>query len=194
MLVQNLIKETAHTLKVPKPPTSQADPATGEKGRRLQRGFDRLYWPIAEPEDLDFGEGRHEAGGAGRRGDEGQEGGLQESRGAGKGTHKLDFFGIFSMNSYCSTRTGRNLDKRFCKQFSESSLCLPGQQGSCSTFVDLSGKRFTKLFTQTAIPSVQVELFQYLYGHFRLKTSKIAAKTESQRPRAGPQRRNQARQ
>ena len=32
----------------------------------------------------------------------------------------------------CSTRNGRSLCKRFCKQFPVSSPCLPGQQGSYS--------------------------------------------------------------
>ena len=31
------------------------------------------------------------------------------------------------------TRKGCYLEKMFCKQFSESSTCLPGQQDSCST-------------------------------------------------------------
>ena len=73
---------------VSKPQTSQADPPTrAQKRRRRGRGgrgrFRRRRRWITESEDLDPGEGRHEARGIGRRGDEGQEGGLQESRRAG---------------------------------------------------------------------------------------------------------------
>ena len=36
-----------------------------------------------------------------------------------------------------STMKGYYLEKRFCKQFSESSPCLPGQQESCNTTLEL---------------------------------------------------------
>ena len=37
-----------------------------------------------------------------------------------------------------STLSAIRLFRRFCKQFSESSPCLPGQQRSCIIFVELS--------------------------------------------------------
>ena len=40
---------------------------------------------------------------------------------------------LFQYTNY--TRTGRYLGKRFCKQFSASYSCLPGQQGSSRTTV-----------------------------------------------------------
>ena len=47
-----------------------------------------------------------------------------------------------------STRRGCYLEKRFVKQFSESSPCLPGQQGSCSTNVELSENCLQNLFSK----------------------------------------------
>ena len=43
-----------------------------------------------------------------------------------------------SDDSRRSTRRGGYLEKMFCKHFSESSLCLPRQQGSCTTTAELS--------------------------------------------------------
>ena len=40
--------------------------------------------------------------------------------------------------SQSGTRTGLYFGKRFCEQFSESSPCLPVQQGSCCTTVEFS--------------------------------------------------------
>ena len=43
-----------------------------------------------------------------------------------------------SSKTQSSTRTGLYMGKRFCKNFSEHFPCLPGQQESCSTTVQLS--------------------------------------------------------
>ena len=45
--------------------------------------------------------------------------------------------------------TRRGLEKRFCKQFSESTPCLLGQQGSCSTTVELSENSLQRLSSKS---------------------------------------------
>ena len=46
----------------------------------------------------------------------------------------------------------------FCKQFSESSPCLPGKQGSCITTVELSDNILQNLENDLMPDSVQLEL------------------------------------
>ena len=49
------------------------------------------------------------------------------------------------------TRWGDHLFQRFCSMFAESSPCLLGQHGSCSTAWELS-ENFTKPSEQVAAP------------------------------------------
>ena len=52
------------------------------------------------------------------------------------------------------TRRGCNLEKRFCKHFSKSSISLARQQGSCSTTLELSENSLQNLLSKlTALPS-----------------------------------------
>ena len=53
-----------------------------------------------------------------------------------------------------SSRWGCYLENKFCKQFSESSPCLPRQQGSSSTTVEISENCFSKPLLQLTAPHV----------------------------------------
>ena len=48
--------------------------------------------------------------------------------------------------------------RRFCKQFSESSPCLPGEQGSCKTTVELSENILQNLGNDLMVDSVRIVL------------------------------------